>query len=298
MSRIDEARRRLGNTQRWPANGAESATAPENDWKLEDYAGERASGTSHPAGSDPSERSPAPANGDARQRAWVRGDAATVSPAVDGGTQSVLSVEQYRRLAATLHDLQIERGLKVLMVTSALPSEGKTLTAVNLAVTLSESYERRVLLVDADLRHPAVHTLFGVQNTTGLSEVLKSGSSELPLVRISSRLAVLPGGHPTASPLAGLSSERMRDLLTECAGEFDWVILDTPPVGLLTDGRLLARLIGAVIFVIRADASPFSAVHRAIAELDRECIIGTVLNGVAEQEIPSNAYYDGYTASR
>ena len=81
-----------------------------------------------------------------------------------------MSVEQYRRLAGAVHGLQVDRGLKTLMVTSAVPNEGKTLTVTNLALTLSESYKRRVLLIDADLRRPSVHDLFRIPNTTGLAE--------------------------------------------------------------------------------------------------------------------------------
>src|SRR4051812_47723561 len=76
-----------------------------------------------------------------------------------------VAVEQYRRLAATLHELQAAHGVKTLMVTSAVPREGKTLTISNLALTLSESYGRRVLLIDADLRRPSIHEVFGVPNT-------------------------------------------------------------------------------------------------------------------------------------
>ena len=105
-------------------------------------------------------------------------------------------VEQYRRLAGILHQAQVERGVKVVMLASAQAAEGKTLTAVNLALTLSESYKRRVLLIDADLRRPSVGRVFGLPPASGLSECLKS--SELQALRITNvtdSLGLAAGGN-------------------------------------------------------------------------------------------------------
>ncbi|HEY1308702.1 MAG TPA: CpsD/CapB family tyrosine-protein kinase [Vicinamibacterales bacterium] len=203
-----------------------------------------------------------------------------------------LIVEQYRRLAATLHEAQIEKGLKTVMVTSAAPREGKTLTAVNIALTLSESYNRRVLLIDADLRRPSVHELLGVGNEPGLSDVLRADHADIPTVQISARLFVLVSGRTEGNPLAGLSSDRMRSLLDDAATRYDWVLLDTPPVGLLSDSQVLGRLAQASVFVIRSGETPFPAVERAMADLGRDRIIGTVLNAV--EDIPSTSYYGNY----
>jgi capsular exopolysaccharide synthesis family protein len=204
-----------------------------------------------------------------------------------------VSLEQYRRLAAALHDAQVERGLKTVMVTSALPGEGKTLTVVNLALTLSESYARRVLVVDADLRWPSLHGVFKVPNTEGLSEALES-DVEPAITEVSGRLSVLTAGRPGAAPLAGLSSSRMGALLKECAARFDWVLVDTSPVGVLPDGQVVARLIGAVILVIKAGSTPTATVQRAVADLGPEYILGTVLNRVEERRIPDAGYYAKY----
>jgi protein-tyrosine kinase len=215
---------------------------------------------------------------------------------VIGGSGAV-SLEQYRRLAATLHDIQLQQGLKTLMLTSALPHEGKTLTIVNLALTLSESYARRVLIIDADLRWPSVHTVLGVSNTTGLSEALLGHARhDLPIQHISPRLAVLPAGRPGPTPLAALTSARMGALIDECATQFDWVLLDTPPIGLMPDAQLLARLTRAVVLVIAAGATPAAAVERAVQEMGSDCIIGTVLNRVEERRIPEVGYYARYGA--
>jgi len=211
-----------------------------------------------------------------------------------GAARDRVSTEQYRRLAAALHDAQVDKGLKTVMVTSAVPREGKTLTVVNLALTLSESYGRRVLLVDADLRRPSVHEVLRVHNDRGLSEVLLSNRMELPVIEVAERLWVLPSGRAEGSPLAVLSSDRMRKFLEDVVGRFDWVLLDTPPVGLLPDAQVVGRLVHAAVFVIRAGVTPFAAVDRAIADLGRECIIGTVLNDVDPGSLPSASYYGHY----
>lgn len=207
---------------------------------------------------------------------------------------STVPLEQYRRLAAALHDAQVESGLKTVMVTSALPREGKTLTVVNLALTLSDSYSRRVLLIDADLRRPSIHGIFGLPNESGLSEALQPDRREPPsIVEISPLLSVLPAGRPGQNPLAGLTSARMEALLTEYGSQFAWVLLDTPPVGLLPDARVLAGVTRAVVFVIGAGTTPSVVVERSIAELGPDWILGTVLNRVDEDAIPDVGYY-GY----
>jgi capsular exopolysaccharide synthesis family protein len=217
---------------------------------------------------------------------------------VVNGTATPVAVEQYRRLAGTLHELQVEQGLKTLMVTSALPKEGKTLTVVNLALTLSESCRRRVLLIDADLRRPFIHEVFQLPNVRGLNDVLGSERGELPLQPVSEHLSVLPAGH-SDQPMAGLTSDRMRMLLEQSAATFDWVLLDAAPVGFMPDAQLLARLTRAVLFVIAAHATPQLLVSRAIAELDPECVVGTLLNYVEKQDIPAAGYYrDYYSAAR
>ncbi len=122
------------------------------------------------------------------------------------GAVSALAVEQYRRLAATLHDAQVNTSLKTVMITSAVPHEGKTLTTLNLALTLTDSYAREVLIVDADLRWPCMHSLLGVSNTRGLTDALTDKHIELPVLRISDRLHLLTAGRPVSTPLARLSS--------------------------------------------------------------------------------------------
>ena len=208
-----------------------------------------------------------------------------------------VSVEQYRRLAGSLHELQQQRGLKSLMVSSAVPREGKTLTITNLALTLSESFQQQVLIIDADLRRPSVHEVFGIPNGRGLGDVILSGNDALPLVEISEHLSVLTAGHLDADPMAQLSSDRASALIRKAAVHFDWVLLDAPPVALLPDAQLIARLSEAILFVVAAGSTPYHLVQRSIEELGAERIAGTVLNRVEESSLALNDYYQGYYRS-
>jgi capsular exopolysaccharide synthesis family protein len=210
------------------------------------------------------------------------------------GTSNIASIEQYRRLGAALHHAQAERKLQTVMVTSALPKDGKTLTVVNIALTLSESYARRVLMIDADMRSPGLHALLNVPNTCGLSDVLRDGHRDLPLVDVSPRLSLVTAGEAGGAPLAGLTSTRMEEVLDSASRRFDWVLVDTPPVGLLSDAQVLARLVGGVIFVVGAGSTPIAAVQRAIVELGSESILGFVLNRVDDSRIPAADYYGHY----
>jgi len=214
---------------------------------------------------------------------------------VTGGAVPSTAVEQYRRLAATLYHVQAERGAKIVMVASAMVGEGKTLTAANLAVTLSGSFQRSVLLIDADLRRPTLHELFGVPNVSGLNDRLNAErDGKLSLVEVSPQLTVLPAGRPNRDPMSALTSERMRRIIEEASEKFDWVVLDTPPIGLLPDANLLAKMVDMVVLVVGASSTPLRAVRGAVDALTPERIVGVVLNRVAEPS--GDYYYDRYYA--
>src|SRR5262245_20711624 len=173
-------------------------------------------------------------------------------------------VEQYRRLGAALHHHQLQTGARTLMVTSAAASEGKTLTATNLALTLSHSYERRVLLIDADLRRPSLHEILRLPNSVGLSDSLRHAERSIAKYQaITSTLSVFSAGRPDSDPMAGLVSDTMNRILTEATQRFDWVIVDTPPVALLPDANLLAAMIDTALLVISANSTPYPLIRRA-----------------------------------
>ena len=199
-------------------------------------------------------------------------------------------IEQFRRLAATLHHAHQANGLRSVMITSAAPGDGKTLTSVNLALVLAESYRYNVLLIDADLRRPSIPTVLDLSDGSGLSEALRATNDQkLALVSITPRLTVLPAGQPIANSVEALTSPRMRQILKEAAARFDWVLLDGPPVGPTVDARLLTQMVGGTLFVIHAGKTQCPDVLKAVDAIGREQIIGVVLNGVDRRH--SGAYY-------
>src|SRR4051794_17242294 len=228
-------------------------------------------------------------------RAW-RTDPQLVGKLLGTDGFSPAALEQYRKLAATLHHAQTERGIKVIMTASALPGEGKSLTAVNLALTLSESYHKRVLIIDADLRRPTVQRIFGLPPIAGLNEGLKAKHDHPMMVTsVSDRLMVLPAGRPESDPMSGLTSDRMRRLITQAGKALDWVIVDSPPVGLLPDASLLADIVDGVLLVVRAGKAPFRMVKRTVDAITHDRILGVVMNAVDyAHDRNAGGYYEYY----
>jgi capsular exopolysaccharide synthesis family protein len=220
------------------------------------------------------------------------GDRLVGLPQAGDGADRALAVEQYRRLAAALHQAQAARGTRVVLVTSADPGEGKSLTACNLALTLAESYRLRVLLVDADFRRPTLHGVFG-----GRPSGAGANGAGLPLglaaVQASPRLTVLVSGGPVADPTAALISSALGRLLEDARAGFDWVIIDTPPIGLMSDAKLLADMTDGAIVVVQAERSPYPDALHAIETLGRERVLGVVLNRLRDVARRYH-YYSGY----
>jgi protein-tyrosine kinase len=307
MSRIDEALKRAATvvTIDAPVPVRERfSVAVKAPARIEDYPEEAPAPPEAPIAPPPPARRtevpvsapPAPAS----EPTFAR-HTPVLTPAVEGKlvtdrATNPVSVEQYRRLATSLLSLQREQGVKVIMVTSAVPREGKTLTSTNVALTLA-GYRRRTLLIDADLRRPCIHEVFGIPNETGLGDSLRVAEPRLETVSLSSYLTVLPAGHPDPNPLAGLASERMRALLVEAREHFDWVILDSPPVGVISDAQLMTDLVDGVIFVVDAGSTGYQLVEKAITDIGRERIVGTVLNRAEQAASKSGGYYSTYYTS-
>ena len=203
--------------------------------------------------------------------------------------------EEFRKVAASLYRLRETRALRVVMVVSALPGEGKSLTSTNLALTLSESYDAQVLLLDADLRRPTLHDLFSVPNTAGLREGLSAtdGSVVSP-VRISERLDLLTAGRASMDPMAALTSDRMRGVIARAAEVYDWVIIDTPPVELLPDAGLLTSEADGAILVLRAGSTSYRLARRAVEAIGTERVLGIILNQLTDDMSPDARKHYGY----
>lgn len=189
--------------------------------------------------------------------------------------------EQFRSLRARLDSLAAQRPLRTLAIASALPGEGKTTAAVNLALVSSMAVGRRVLLVDCDLRKPKVHTALGLRPEMGLAEILAGQATpDRAILKVDGcELHVLPVRGTPPNPSELLGSERMRTLLEELARGYDQVILDMPPTLGLPDAKALSELADGVVLVVRADETPQADVEAALDVLDRRRILGVVLNG-------------------
>lgn len=196
-------------------------------------------------------------------------------------------LDQLRSLAATLHQARTGREMKVIAVTSSVSGEGKTLLAANLALTLSRSYMRQVLLIDADLRRPNLHRLFGIPSQEGIRDALEAvrEGAPVPVQEVAPRLALLPAGKPVRDPISLLASDAMQRLMTAATSTFDWVIVDTPPVGMLPDVSLLSSLTDAVLLVVEAGRVRYDLVQRTVESVGADRIFGVVLNKVPETDI-------------
>jgi len=194
--------------------------------------------------------------------------------------------EQFRSLRARLDSLASERPLRSVALTSALPDEGKTTAAVNLALVSAMGVERRVLLMDCDLRRPRIHTALGLRPEVGLAEVLTDQATlDRAIVKVDgTSLDALPVRGTPANPSELLASARMRALLEEVSRRYDMVILDTPPTLSLPDAKILSEIADGFILVVRADSTSQEDVEAALDVLDRRRALGVVLNGVTMDE--------------
>lgn len=176
---------------------------------------------------------------------------------------------------------------RTILVSSALEEEGKTFVACNLAASISQSLEEHVLVIDADLRSPRVHEVFGLHAyREGLSTFL-TGRLTLPeLLKKTeiNKLTILPAGNSTDIPCELLSSTRMKDLIREVRERYKdrFVIIDSPPLELTPETSVLANQVDAVILVVRHGKTPRDAVKAALGKIQKEKLLGVVYNGYDE----------------
>jgi protein-tyrosine kinase len=188
--------------------------------------------------------------------------------------------ERYRSIRARISHREEVMPIRTLMVTSPGAGDGKSITAANLALTMAQEFQRRVVLVDADFRGPSVHALFGLEPAPGLSELL-SGEATLDDVAIylpDHRLTVIPAGRTPHFPTELLGSTAMRRAVDTLRGRFDRVLFDTPAVMPLADVGTFAPLADGVVMVVRAGLTQRPALDRAIAAFDADKVVGVVLN--------------------
>lgn len=205
-----------------------------------------------------------------------------------------LAAEQYRSLRTRIKAAENGRSLRTIIVTSPNKGDGKSLTAGNLALTMAQEFQQRVLLIDADLRRPSLHHLFGIGETPGLSDVLMGGAAiESALVEIPEHhLTVLPSGVVPVRPAELLGSAGMRRVLETLRARYDRIILDMPPVAPLADVSIAAGLVDGILMIVRAGVTPKPAIERALSGLEKSKVLGLVLNDAGDTR--GGYEYGGY----
>ena len=205
--------------------------------------------------------------------------------------------EAYKTLRTNIRFSLADSGCKKLCVTSGLPSEGKSITVLNVAISFAETGQR-VLLVDADLRRPTLARLLIENGDPGLSNVLAGMCSEEDAIRSTqyANLDVIYSGVIPPNPSELLSSPRMEKLLESLAKKYDYIFFDTPPVNVVTDACVVAPLLDGVLFVVRQNRSERDTVSKGVHQLEiaGSKILGFVLNGVVENKSRKYSRYDRY----
>ncbi len=203
--------------------------------------------------------------------------------------------EEFRTLRARLYKVREKHPLKTLLITSALPAEGKSFVAANLAQVFVRQHERRVLLMDADLRWSRLHLSLGTNLHPGLSDYLRGDADLFSIVQRSPQgnLFFIPGGRSAPNPNELLINGRLRELLQQMAPLFDWIIIDSPPAIPVSDAALLAGLADGVLLVVRSAQTPFDLAQKVRQEFRDKPLLGAVLNCV-----PPGASYGSYYQDR
>jgi protein-tyrosine kinase len=218
------------------------------------------------------------------------------------------AVEQFRSLRSRMQEFRDLNTLKTLMVSSGLPQEGKSFVAANLAISFARHKGGRVLLIDGDMRRATAHKLLGAPQGPGLTEYLSGSASILDVMQRANNddpthpipagltsLFFIPAGmqHDKAADLSG--NRRFDRLIQEVSPHFDWIVVDSSPVNLVSDGVNLARACDAVLLVARGGVTKYEVAQRAIAELKASKVLGLVLNAVKNPPVSGGYYgYDGY----
>jgi capsular exopolysaccharide synthesis family protein len=204
------------------------------------------------------------------------------------------AAEAYRILRTNIQFAGLDQPYRTLVVTSASAGEGKTTTVANFGVVIAQS-GLRVCLIDADLRRPALHRLFGLRNDQGLTTALVEG---WPLAKVAqathvTNLSVLTSGPPPPNPAELVGSRRMRELLDAATADYDLIICDSPPVISVTDGVALAAQVDGVLMVVMVSKMPQAVVKRATEQIlaVKARIIGVVMNNV---DLRRDGYYYDY----
>ena len=210
-----------------------------------------------------------------------------------GTEEKGYGTEQFRTLRSRLNQMRERQPLKKLLVTSALPKEGKTFVAANLAQVVARQPGHRALLIDADLRGPRLHLALGTSSAPGLSDYLSGEADEFSVMQRGQveNLFFIPSGRGISNPAELVGNGRLQSLLKRVEPLFDWIIIDSPPAVPVSDASLLANSCDGVLMVVRSDATPFDIARKARQEFSEKHLVGVVLNGIEASSTPYSEYY-------
>jgi capsular exopolysaccharide synthesis family protein len=205
-----------------------------------------------------------------------------------------MAAEAYRTLRTNISLSQVDSPIQTLLVTSCVPREGKSTTVANLGVTFAMA-QKRVLIVDADLRRPILHRLFGIPNTQGLTHTL-SDTVEFDQVFNPTKIAnlwVVTCGIIPPNPSELLGSQKMKVFLERAKQQFEIILLDSPPISSLADASVLGAIVDGVLFIVKVNMANRDLIEKAKEQLETvgANIIGVVLNDV---DVKRDGYYRYY----
>lgn len=204
-------------------------------------------------------------------------------------------MEEFRTLRARLFQIRAKRPLKTILVSSALPNEGKSFVSGNLAQVFARQSGGRTLLIDCDLRKPQLHEMLGAPSTPGLSEYLQGKVDEFSMIQKSGYedLFFIPGGEVGPHTPELIGNGRLKILLKQLGPLFSWIVIDSSPTGPVSDASRLAEFCDGVVLVVRAASTPASMAEMAKREFRDTPILGVVLNQVSRADHNYSKYYYG-----
>jgi protein-tyrosine kinase len=204
--------------------------------------------------------------------------------------------EQFRTLRSRLYQLRGDQALRTILITSSVVAEGKTFVTSNLAQAIVRQPDRRVLMIDADLRRSRLHTVLGAPSGPGLSDYLSGAADEMAVIQKGQQenLFLIAGGNEAPNPSELLLNGRLKMLIDRVAPAFEWIILDSPPCLPVADASVLADVCDGVLLVVRAASTPTATARRACQELQTKRVVGVVLNAVEGEAAYGSYYYGSY----
>jgi protein-tyrosine kinase len=217
------------------------------------------------------------------------------------GDDNARGTEEFRTLRSRLYHTREKMTLKKILVTSALPKEGKSFTSANLAQVLVRQHGRRVLLIDGDLRAPRLHTMLGTTSAPGLANYLQGSADEFSIMQRGpmENLFFIPSGEQISDAAELVANGKLRILLQRVEPLFDWIIVDSPPAVPVSDASILAKVCDGVLMVVRSNTTPVDLARRAREEFPDQVLLGVVLNGTDnDTSAYSRYYYNAYVKNQ